>query len=129
MGDDRPWIIGFSGGKDSTTILALIYTALQNLPPGKAQKPIYVVSSDTLVETPVVVDLMNQVIKIINTQGEKEGLPISAHVVHPQNDQTFWTNLLGRGYPAPTQSFRWCTERMKINPVTSFITEKVAAFG
>ena len=129
LGDDRPWIIGFSGGKDSTTILALIYTALQNLPPGKAQKPIYVVSSDTLVETPVVVDLMNQVIKIINTQGEKEGLPISAHVVHPQDDQTFWTNLLGRGYPAPTQSFRWCTERMKINPVTSFITEKVADFG
>lgn len=129
LGDDRPWIIGFSGGKDSTTVLALIYTALQNLPTGQAKKSIYVVSSDTLVETPVVVDLMNKVIKTINAQGKKDGLPISAHVVYPQSDQTFWANLLGRGYPAPRQTFRWCTERMKINPVTSFITGKVAEYG
>lgn len=129
LADTRPWIIGFSGGKDSTTVLSLIYFALQNLPDGLAAKPIYVVSSDTLVETPVVVDMINQVIATINTRGETSGLPISAHAVYPQNDQTFWVNLLGRGYPAPRQSFRWCTERMKIDPVTSFITEKVAEFG
>lgn len=129
LADSRPWIIGFSGGKDSTTILSLIYSALQSLPDGQACKPIYVVSSDTLVETPVVVDMINQVIATINSQSEKDGLPISAHVVYPKSDQTFWANLLGRGYPAPRQSFRWCTERMKIDPVTAFITGKVAEFG
>jgi len=129
LADSRPWIIGFSGGKDSTTILSLIYNSLQSLPKGQAHKPIYVVSSDTLVETPVVVDMINRVLATINAQGEKDGLPITAHAVYPKNDQTFWANLLGRGYPAPRQSFRWCTERMKIDPVTSFITEKVADFG
>ncbi|MBB3047426.1 DNA sulfur modification protein DndC [Litorivivens lipolytica] len=129
LSDDRPWIIGFSGGKDSTTVLSLIYSALQRLPSKSRRKHIYVVSSDTLVETPVVVDMINHTIQLINTQSKKEKLPISAHAVYPDPDQTFWVNLLGRGYPAPKQQFRWCTERMKIDPVSSFIKSKVQEFG
>lgn len=129
LGDDRPWIIGFSGGKDSTSVLSLIYSAMLGLKAKQRHKPIYVVSSDTLVETPIVVDMINQVIETINTQAKKDKLPMSAHAVYPKMDQTFWVNLLGRGYPAPQQSFRWCTERMKISPVSSFIKEKVAEHG
>lgn len=129
IGDDRPWIIGFSGGKDSTAVLSLVFHAMQNLDKSQLTKPVYVVSSDTLVETPVVVDLVNQTIKSINSSAKDQKLPISAHSVFPKDDQTFWVNLLGRGYPAPRQSFRWCTERMKIDPVTTFITAKVAEFG
>lgn len=127
--DDRPWIIGFSGGKDSTCVLSLIYMALLQLPAEKRKKHIYVVSSDTLVETPVVVDMIKKVINTINESAPREGLPISAHSVVPKTDQTFWVNLLGRGYPAPNQTFRWCTERMKIDPVSEFILDKVAQFG
>ncbi|UEQ03890.1 DNA phosphorothioation system sulfurtransferase DndC [Halomonas profundus] len=127
--DDRPWIIGFSGGKDSTCILSLIYMALLQLPIEKRKKHVYVVSSDTLVETPVVVDMIKRVIATINESAPREGLPMSAHSVVPKTDQTFWVNLLGRGYPAPNQSFRWCTERMKIDPVSEFILDKVAEFG
>ncbi|MER0203187.1 MAG: DNA phosphorothioation system sulfurtransferase DndC [Nitrosomonas sp.] len=129
LADNRPWIIGFSGGKDSTTILSLIYSALLDLSPKARNKHVFVVSSDTLVETPVVVDMINRVREVINKQGQIDQLPISAHSVYPKIDQTFWVNLLGRGYPAPQQSFRWCTERMKIDPVSSFITDKVAQFG
>jgi DNA sulfur modification protein DndC len=129
LADKRPWIIGFSGGKDSTTVLSLIYTALQQLSPEERHKHVYAVASDTLVETPVVVDMIEYVLKVVNEQGRKEGLPISAHSVYPKWDQTFWVNLLGRGYPAPKQSFRWCTERMKIDPVSEFITDKVSRFG
>jgi DNA sulfur modification protein DndC len=129
LSDQRPWIIGFSGGKDSTTILSLVYFALLQLPKEKLFKHIYVVSSDTLVETPVVVDMILSVLDTINKQAVADNLPITAHPVRPKPDQTFWVNLLGRGYPAPTQTFRWCTERMKINPVSDFILEKVAAFG
>lgn len=127
--DDRPWIIGFSGGKDSTCVLSLIYIALLQLPIEKRKKHVYVVSSDTLVETPVVVDMIKRVIATINESAPREGLPMSAHSVVPKTDQTFWVNLLGRGYPAPNQSFRWCTERMKIDPVSEFILDKVAEFG
>ncbi|MBL4575890.1 MAG: DNA phosphorothioation system sulfurtransferase DndC, partial [Opitutaceae bacterium] len=129
LADQRPWIIGFSGGKDSTTILSLVYCALLQLPKEKLSKHIYVVSSDTLVETPVVVDMILSVLDTINAQAIADNLPITAHPVRPKPNQTFWVNLLGRGYPAPTQTFRWCTERMKINPVSEFILDKVAAFG
>jgi DNA sulfur modification protein DndC len=127
--DDRPWIIGFSGGKDSTCVVSLIYMALLQLPIEKRAKHIYVVSSDTLVETPVVVDMIKRVIATINESAPREGIPMSAHSVVPKTDQTFWVNLLGRGYPAPNQTFRWCTERMKIDPVSEFILDKVAKFG
>jgi DNA sulfur modification protein DndC len=129
LSDQRPWIIGFSGGKDSTTILSLVYYALLKLPKEVLSKHIYVVSSDTLVETPVVVDMILSVLDTINKQAIADQLPITAHPVRPKPDQTFWVNLLGRGYPAPTQTFRWCTERMKINPVSEFILDKVASFG
>ncbi|MAL94590.1 MAG: DNA phosphorothioation system sulfurtransferase DndC [Haliea sp.] len=127
--DDRPWIIGFSGGKDSTCVLSLVYIALLQLPSEKRTKHVYVVSSDTLVETPVVVDMIKRIINTINRSAKSTGLPISAYSVVPKTDQTFWVNLLGRGYPAPNQMFRWCTERMKIDPVSEFILDKVARFG
>lgn len=127
--DDRPWIVGFSGGKDSTCVLSLIYAAVKEIPKAKRHKHVYVVSSDTLVETPVVVDMINTTLDRINTAAEKDKLPISAHPVYPKTDQTFWVNLIGKGYPAPNQTFRWCTERMKIDPVSSFILDKVASFG
>ncbi len=129
LNDQRPWIIGFSGGKDSTAVLSLVYFAVSRLKPDQRVKQIYVVSSDTLVETPVVVDMISGVLDKINEEAGKDSLPISAHPVSPAADRTFWVNLLGRGYPAPTTRFRWCTERMKIEPVSEFILEKVAEFG
>ncbi len=129
LSDRRPWIIGYSGGKDSTVVLSLIYSAINLLEKGKRHKEIYVVSSDTLVETPVVVDMFHRVVNAINVQAPLNEIPMSAHTVVPNQDQTFWVNLLGRGYPAPTSKFRWCTERMKINPISQFIHEKVGLHG
>ncbi len=127
--DNRSWIIGFSGGKDSTAVVSLIYTALLGLKPKQRSKHVYVVSSDTLVETPVVVDMIKNVMAQINKTAKKREFPMTAHPVHPKMDQSFWANLLGRGYPAPQQTFRWCTERMKIDPVSEFITDKVSSHG
>lgn len=129
LGDTRPWVIGYSGGKDSTSVLRLIYTALLALKPSERSKPIFVVSSDTLVETPVVIDLITNTLKKVEADAKQRGLPLSVAQVTPDITDTFWVNLLGRGYPAPTKQFRWCTERMKIDPVSNFIKQQVAAFG
>ncbi|MDT8956457.1 DNA phosphorothioation system sulfurtransferase DndC [Aeromonas caviae] len=126
--DKRPWVIGYSGGKDSSAVVTLIYLALLGLEPKLRSKPIFVVSSDTLVETPVVVDLIIKTMKQIEAGAKRDGLPITAHPVVPKTNETFWVNLLGKGYPAPTRNFRWCTERMKINPVSDFIKDKVSQF-
>ena len=127
--DDRPWVIGYSGGKDSTTVVQLIYFALKKLSKSKRKKPVFIVSSNTLVETPLVIDLLTKTHIAINEAASRDSLPIEAHTVSPREDQTFWVNLLGKGYPAPTRSFRWCTERMKINPISTFVLDRVAEFG
>lgn len=126
--DKRPWVIGYSGGKDSSAVLTLIYLALLGLSPEMRHKDVFVVSSDTLVETPVVVDLIIRTMKQIEKGAQRDALPITSHPVVPKTHETFWVNLLGKGYPAPTRSFRWCTERMKINPVSDFIKDKVSQF-
>ncbi|MXZ45328.1 MAG: DNA phosphorothioation system sulfurtransferase DndC [Gammaproteobacteria bacterium] len=127
--DRRPWVIGFSGGKDSTAVVQLIYFALKSLPKSEHKKPIFIVSSNTLVETPLVIDLLTTTLDEINHAALIDSLPIEAHVVIPLVEQSFWVNLLGKGYPAPTRSFRWCTERMKINPISAFVFDRVAEFG
>ncbi|WP_409075202.1 DNA phosphorothioation system sulfurtransferase DndC [Pantoea sp. C3] len=126
--DKRPWVIGYSGGKDSSAVITLTYLALLGLPPKLRTKPIFLVSSDTLVETPVVVDLIKKTMLQIEAGAKRDKLPITQHPVVPKTHETFWVNLLGKGYPTPTRSFRWCTERMKINPVSDFIREKVSQF-
>jgi DNA sulfur modification protein DndC len=127
--DSRPWIIGFSGGKDSTTVVSLVVSALQQLPIESLKKPVFIVSSDTLVETPLVIDVIKEALESINKWAKDSDTPMSAHSVFPNTEQTFWVNLLGRGYPAPSSKFRWCTERMKIDPVSEFIVNTVSEYG
>ena len=95
----------------------------------KLQKHIYIISSDTLVETPMIVGTIKKTIDGINRLAEKEKLPISGHIIKPSFDNTFWTNLIGKGYPCPNQTFRRCTDRMKINPANDFIMSIVDQFG
>lgn len=125
----QPWVIGYSGGKDSTTVLQLTWKALETLAPEERQKPIYVIASDTQVETPVIVDYVDNTLRAINEKSKETGMPFIAQKVVPTLNDGFWVNLIGRGYPAPTARFRWCTERMKINPANRFIEEKVAQSG
>jgi DNA sulfur modification protein DndC len=129
LSDQRPWVIGYSGGKDSTTALQIVWHALTKLPTDKLSKPVYIISSDTLVETPKIVDYINSSLERMNQTAARLGLPFSAHKVKPELNNTFWVNLLGRGLPAPSTKFRWCTERMKIQPANKFILEKVAHHG
>ncbi len=124
-----PWVVGYSGGKDSTATLQLIWYALTELPLEARQKPVYVISSDTLVETPLIVDHIDDTLHKISERATETGLPFKVQkLTHGLNDR-FWVNLIGRGYPAPTSIFRWCTERLKINASNRFILDKVAEHG
>lgn len=127
--DTRPWVLGYSGGKDSTATLQLVWMALSRLKPKERQKPVYVISSDTYVETPVIVDHIDTNLDKINQAAAKTKMPFEASKVVPELDHTFWVNLIGRGYPAPSNKFRWCTDRMKIQPANKFILDRVTEFG
>lgn len=128
--DSRPWVIGYSGGKDSTTVVQLVFTMLQSLPKEERHKDVYVVSSDTLIENPIVLGYLNLNSKIIAKSAEEQGLRLFTDMVHPDYNNTYWTNIIGKGLPTPTSiRFRWCTERLKIKPSNRFIEEKVKENG
>lgn len=129
LDNPQPWVLGYSGGKDSTTALQMIWSALSKLPTEQLTKPIYIISSDTLVETPKIVNYIDSSLEKMNQAARQQGLPFSAHKVKPALKDTFWVNLIGRGYPAPSKRFRWCTERLKIDPANQFILDKVAEHG
>lgn len=129
LGYSYPWVIGYSGGKDSTATLQLIWYALAELASEQREKRVYVISSDTLVETPVIVDHVDTTLRLINEQAKEQNMPFEAHKLTPTLKDTFWVNLIGRGYPAPNNLFRWCTERLKINASNRFILDKVAEYG
>jgi len=127
--DQTPWIIGYSGGKDSSCILQLIWSAIAALPPKKRQKTVHVISNDTLVENPIVAHWVKGCLKKINQSAQEQKMPFQAHLTHPATKDTFWSCLIGKGYPAPRHGFRWCTDRMKIQPAEQFIRETVRTHG
>ena len=68
--DNRPWTIGFSGGKDSTLLVTLVFQMVMELEPEKRTKRIYVISSDTMVENPIVKKYMYDMSMLINREGQ-----------------------------------------------------------
>lgn len=129
LSDDRPWILGFSGGKDSTCMIQMTWNALKNMPRAKLTKSIHVISSDTLIESPQIVDRITGALVRIEEAAKRDGLPITTNLLRPPTSDTFWVRVLGMGYPAPTPMFRWCTEMLKISNADRFIREKVSEHG
>ena len=131
---DRPWIIGFSGGKDSTVLLTLVWLALRKIKeekivPFQLRRPIYVVCNDTMVENPIISSYVDDVLSQIEKKAREEDLPIFVRKTIPKLEDSFWVNVIGKGYPVPNTAFRWCTDKMKIKPTARFITEQVDECG
>lgn len=125
----RPWIIGFSGGKDSTALLQLVWLAVEQVPASLRLRKIHVVCNDTLVENPIIQNYVDDVLCKIEQAAVQRGLPITVQKTTPRLEDSFWVNVIGRGYPVPNNSFRWCTDRMKIKPTARYILEQVAENG
>ncbi len=129
LSDNRPWILGFSGGKDSTCMVQLIWHAITALPEEKRQKKLYIISSDTLVESPKIVEQITSTLNSMEKAAREQKLAISTNLVRPEIKDSFWVCLLGLGYPAPSTNFRWCTDRLKIRNADRFINDKVSEYG
>ena len=127
--DHRPWVVGYSGGKDSSMIASLVFEALLELPKENLIKDVSVVCTDTRVEIPAVVGRVVGELELMQRCSDENHLNISTHLLKPPAEHSFWVNLIGRGYPPPNRTFRWCTQRLKINPVSDFIREKLGHWG
>lgn len=127
--DEVPWVVGYSGGKDSTAVLQLVWLALREVPAERRTKPVHVISTDTLVEQPVVAAWVDASHAKMREAASAQQMPVTPQKLTPEVKDTFWVNLIGKGYPAPRKKFRWCTERMKINPSNKFIRDVVRESG
>lgn len=128
--DQRPWMLGYSGGKDSTLLCQLVFEMLRTLPQEERTKTVYVVTSDTMVENPIVKDYMYRMNRAINAASKAEHLNIEAHILYPEIRHTFWSLVIGLGYPTPeAPGFRWCTDRLKINPSNKFTYDTIKKDG
>lgn len=129
LADDVPWIIGYSGGKDSTAVLQLVWMAIAEILPGERHKTVHVITTDTGVENPVVAQWVLRSHAALSAAARAQAMPFQVNLLRPRLEESFWVNLIGRGYPAPRHKFRWCTERLKIRPSNSFIAGVVAESG
>jgi len=122
-----PWVVAYSGGKDSTLLLHLAWEVMLSHPPEERRREIHVVANDTLVESPLVIRHLKKSLEAIRKAAEKTGLPVRVTMTKPYVDQTFWVNVIGRGYIPPTRNFRWCTDRMKILPTERLLKRLMLA--
>jgi putative sulfurtransferase DndC len=125
----RPWIIGFSGGKDSSAVVQLVIRMLLTLAPEQRTRPVWIISSDTRVENPAVSDWLLRCHDELRQVAQDYRLPLHLQIVRPSAADTFWVQMLGKGLPAPTTMFRWCTSRLKIDPAEAFILSEIDPEG
>jgi len=104
------WAIAFSGGKDSSATVAAVVYLIET---GRVQSPksLTVLLSDTRMELP---PLFTTAMKIM---GELRSRGVKTQVVMPAMDDRFFVYMLGRGVPPPSNTFRWCTAQLKIEPM------------
>jgi len=127
--DPRPWMIGFSGGKDSSLVAHLIFEAVRSIPEEHRLKEIHILCTDTRVEIPAVVETIEGTLDKMQRASDAQRLRITTHLLRPPASETFWVNIIGRGYPPPNRIFRWCTQRMKIDPVNVFVERWLGRSG
>ncbi len=127
--DPRPWLVGFSGGKDSTMVASLIFDTVLSIPREQRTKEVHIVCTDTRVEIPAIVEMIETTRARMRKFSDNQGLKIEVHLLRPPAEESFWVNIIGRGYPPPNRTFRWCTQRMKIDPVNRFVEQRVGRWG
>ena len=119
--DARPWLVGFSGGKDSTMLASLVFDAILSIPPEQRKKPVSVLCTDTRVEIPAIAGMIEGTLDRMRKCSQQHNLNLDANLLKPIIEGSFWVNIIGRGYPPPNRIFRWCARRMKIDPVNAVV--------
>ncbi len=129
LDDPRPWLIGFSGGKDSSMVASLVFDVVLSLAPEQRIKPIAILCTDTRVEIPAIVEMVETTLAKMQKFSQANDLKIEVHLLRPPTEQSFWVNVIGRGYPPPNRVFRWCTSRLKIDPMSQFVEKWIGRWG
>ena len=111
----RHWALTYSGGKDSTATVAFVTWAIRT---GAVPAPesLHVLYADTRMELP---PLQQAALRIM---GDLQAYGYNTQVVLPAMDDRFYVYMLGRGVPPPSNTFRWCTPQIKVEPIQAALS-------
>lgn len=118
-----PWLIAFSGGKDSSALLALVYNKFLSLR-DEGIPDLDILYCDTKTENPIVDIFVKRFLDNFRMEADDAGIRVNIRIVSPTPDRTFLARVIGRGYPPPTNSFRWCTTELRIRPVKNHLSQR-----
>jgi DNA sulfur modification protein DndC len=128
-GDSRPWIVAYSGGKDSTAVLQLVWHAVENLPLRERKKTIHIAYVDTGMEHPAYLQEVSANLDRVRAAAVAKGMPFEVRLLEPEMKHRYFVSVLGRGYAPPTHFFRWCTRSLRIRPMSKFIRDHIGCSG
>lgn len=111
--------VGFSGGKDSSAVVKILLSALRLLK-GKGPR-VEIIYCDTGVENPIIDRFVKGTLRKLDKECRATKVRAATKVIRPQTTQSFFVRIIGRGYPPPTNSFRWCTTDIRIRPFQHFL--------
>lgn len=115
----KHWAAAWSWGKDSTALVTLV-AQLINTGQIPAPESFTVLCADTRLElTPLWLSA-----QVIMKQLEERGIKVN--VVTAPIDDRFLVYILGRGVPPPSNTFRWCTGQIKIEPMEAALEQLLA---
>ena len=110
-------------------VASLVFDTVLAVPPEQRKKEIAILCTDTRVEIPAIGELVEGTVARMQKFSDENNLNIKAHLLRPPAEQSFWVNIIGRGYPPPNRVFRWCTQRLKIDPVSVFMRKGIGHWG
>lgn len=124
LNDDRPLCIAFSGGKDSTALVFILLNVLEEIKANnQLHKKTYIINSNTLAELPPLLEHLKKSLKSIQKYSDEKDLLIEVYEVVPLKQHTLNVQLLGVGMPPPSRQFRWCTSKLKVQPIERKLKE------
>ena len=91
LADDIPWVIGYSGGKDSTATLQLVWLSLLALPKEKRKKIVHIINTDTMVESPVIEKWVTKSLSVMDISA-KNAIRKQAEIIQRPLRQRLWMN-------------------------------------
>ena len=104
------WAIAWSGGKDSSCLLTVVLFLIAS---GRVPAPetLTVLYADTRMELLPLSFSAMEIVRVLRERG------IDVRIVLPAMDERFYVYMFGRGVPPPSNTFRWCTPQIKVEPM------------
>lgn len=115
----RPWVIGYSGGKDSTATLKMFLHSARQADLYDAH--IVVIYCDTGVENPELDLFAKHTLARMAIELPKVFPNSKVEILKAPVNERFFVRVIGRGYAPPSNRFRWCTKGLRILPVQRYL--------